>query len=430
MEWVVWAGYYKTARQAPPGGNYRKIRWLSYRKFRYPLDEMRHPAPESARRIAVVQSSVNVRRLTPGLAPFAGMGYDFWIIDLYRQPDLLLASLREWKPSAIITEWLPGLTEALVALGCPVVLVPSDAPVAGVFSVDVDDVAIGRLAAEHLISRGYRNFAFVGRGDAHYAKQRLEGFRAVVGEVPVYWEEFRDWRQYDEYWRDPDEDMLGWLAAQVTPLGIFTAHDPTGRHVLEAAAQAGLEVPFAVGVISANDDETVCEMTRPALSSIRMPWRSLAAEVVRTLERIWSGTPPASPVLVQPLEIVARCSSSYEAVSDLLVRRAMQYLVAQIATILSVEEWAAKVGISRRVLERRFQLSLGRSPHAMIQHERVERAKNLLTTTDLPVSMIAEHCGFQSNERLTVNFRAAVGVPPATYRRDSRVKSSLEIRPK
>jgi LacI family transcriptional regulator len=161
-----------------------------------------------------------------------------------------------------------------------------------------------------------------------------------------------------------------------------------------------------------------------------MPWRSLAAEVVRTLERIWSGTPPASPVLVQPLEIVARCSSSYEAVSDLLVRRAMQYLVAQIATILSVEEWAAKVGISRRVLERRFQLSLGRSPHAMIQHERVERAKNLLTTTDLPVSMIAEHCGFQSNERLTVNFRAAVGVPPATYRRDSRVKSSLEIRPK
>ncbi len=384
---------------------------------------MRHLNPESSKRIAVVLSSVNVRRLTPGFAPFAGMGYDFWIIDLYRQPDLLLASLREWRPSAIVTEWLPGLTEALAKLGCPVVIVPSDEPVAGVFSVDVDDVAIGRLAAEHLVARGYKNFAFVGRGDAHYAKQRLEGFRSVVGEVPVYWEEFRDWRQYDEYWRDPDEDMVGWLAGQAMPVGIFTAHDPTGRHVLEAAAQAGLEVPFAVGVISANDDETVCEMARPALSSIRLPWRRLAAEVVQTIEAIREGKTPDSPVLVKPLEIVARGSSSYEAVGDLVVRRAMQHLVARISTIASVEEWAAQVGVSRRVLERRFQDSLGRSPHAMIQHERVERAKSLLTTTDLSVGLIAERCGFQSNERLTVNFRESVGVPPAIYRRDSRANS-------
>ncbi|MGL4401350.1 MAG: substrate-binding domain-containing protein [Luteolibacter sp.] len=383
---------------------------------------MRHPEADLSRRIAVVQSAVNVRRLTPGLAPFAGIGYDFWIIDLYRQPDLLLASLREWQPGAIVTEWLPGLTEALVALGCPVILVPSDEPVAGTYGVDIDDVAIGRLAAEHLFARGYKSFAFVGRSDAHYAKQRLEGFRSVVGDVPVYWEEFRNWRQYDEYWRDPDEDMVGWLASQPTPIGIFTAHDPTGRHVLEAAVQAGLEVPFAVGVISANDDETVCEMARPGLSSIRLPWKRLAAEVVTTLEAIWAGKPPSGPVLIPPLEIVTRGSSSYEAVAEPLVRRAMQLLVGQVSTIISVEDWATRVGVSRRVLERRFQVALNRSPHAMIQHERIERAKSLLTTTDLPVSIIAERCGYQSNERLTVNFRATVGVPPTSYRRNVREK--------
>lgn len=383
---------------------------------------MRHAAPDPSRprRIAVVQSSVNVRRLTPGFAPFAGMGYDFWIIDLFRQRDLLLASLREWQPGAIVTEYLAGLTEALLELGCPVVLVPSDQPLAGAYHVDIDDEAIGRLAAEHLVARGYRNFAFVGRGDAHYAKQRLEGFQSVVGEVPVYWEEFRDWRQYDEYWRDPDEDMVGWIAAQTTPLGIFSAHDPTGRHVLEAAAQAGLEVPFAVGVISANDDETVCEMARPALSSIKLPWRRLAADVVQLLEAVWGGKAPAGPLLEQPLEIVARGSSSYEAVGDPVVRRAMQMLVEGIANIASVEEWAARVGVSRRVLERKFQSSLGRSPHAMMLHERVERAKKLLTSSDLPVSLIAERCGFQSNERLTVNFRELVGVPPVMFRRGGK----------
>ena len=380
---------------------------------------MRHLKPELSRRIAVVQSSVNVRRLTPGFAPFAGMGYDFWIIDLYRQRDLLLASLREWQPSAIVTEYLEGLTESLLELGCPVILVPSDQPLEGVYHVDIDDLAIGRLAAEHLVARGYRKFAFVGRGDAHYAKQRLEGFRSVVGDVPVYWEEFRDWRQYDEYWRDPDEDMVGWLAEQATPLGIFSAHDPTGRHVLEAAVQAGLEVPFAIGVISANDDETVCEMARPALSSIRLPWRRLAADVVQVIRE---GNPPLGPILEQPLEIVARGSSSYEAVGDPVVRRAMQMLVAGISSIVSVEDWAARAGVSRRVLERRFQGALGRSPHSMILHERVELAKKLLTTSDLPVSLIAERCGFQSNERLTVNFREVVGVPPATYRRGGPAK--------
>ena len=100
----------------------------------------------------------------------------------------------------------------------------------------------------------------------------------------------------------------------------------------------------------------------------------------------------------------------------------MQTLVGGISAIVSVEEWAVRVGVSRRVLERRFVAALGRSPHAMIRHERVERAKHLLSTTELPVSLIAERCGFQSNERLTVNFRETVGVAPATYRRDARAK--------
>ncbi len=384
---------------------------------------MRQSESNPSRRIALVQSSVNVRRLTPGFASLAGMGYDFWIIDLYRQPSLLLESLREWKPCAIVTEWLPGLTEGLVALGCPVILVPSDEKVDGVFNVDVDDLAIGRLAANHLISRGYRNFAFVGRRDAHYAKQRLEGFQSVVGDVPIYWEEFRDWRQYDEYWRDPDEDMMDWLLGQPKPLGIFTAHDPTGRHVLEAAAQANLDVPFVVGVVSANDDESVCEMARPALSSIRLPWRKIAAEVMLTLEAVWAGKSPTGPVLISSLEIVARGSSSFEAVSDILVRRSMQSLISQIASIKSVEDWATQSGVSRRVFERRFQAALGRSPLAMIQMQRIERAKILLSTTEIPISLIAERCGYQSNERLSVNFRALTGMSPANYRHSTRDRS-------
>lgn len=385
---------------------------------------MRQSGIDAARKIAVVHSPVNVRRLTPGLAVFAGMGYDFWIIDLYRKPELILDNLRQWQPAAIVTEWHEGLTEQLLQLGCPVIVSPTDDVGPNVYAVDVDDIAIGKIAAVHLMSRGYQKFAFVGKRGAHYAQQRLEGFQSVVGEVPVYWEEFRDWRQYDEYWREPDEDMVEWLLKWNDGRGVFTAHDPTGRHVLEAAAQAGIEVPFAMGVISANDDETVCEMARPGLSSIRLPWKRLAAEIVRVIESILDGNPPDSPVLIPPLEVVTRGSSSYEALGDGVVRKAMRDLVEHVPSIQSVEQWAARAGVSRRVLERRMHAALGRSPHSMILHERVERAKKLLTASDLPIAQIAEKCGYQSNERLSVNFRTVTGMAPMEYRRISREKIS------
>lgn len=381
---------------------------------------MRQKLESHSQRIAVVLSAVNVRRLAPGLAPFAGLGYDFWIIDIYRPRDTLLGALEEWEPSAIITEWIPELTEALTHFPCPMVIVPADFPVEGAQCVDVDDEAVGRVAAEHLQSRGYREFAFVGRGDAHYAGQRLAGFEAALGRaVPVFWEEFRNWRQYDEYWREPLEELSTWLAALPGPVGIFAAHDPTARHVLEAAAQIGREAPYSIGLVSANDDETVCAMARPAISSIRLPWRRLAAEAVHAVERLWQGIPPGPPVLAPPLEVAPRGSSAYEAVEDVLVRQALLRLQARAGESLTVAELARETGVSRRVLERRFREALGRSPLEMIMRERIERAKRLLTDTDLPVSLIAERCGFQSNERLTVNFGRMVGIPPSVYRKQT-----------
>lgn len=364
---------------------------------------------------------MNVRRLTPGLAPFSGLGYDFWIIDLYRPLDSLLKALREWEPSILLTEWAPEITPALSTLPCPMVLVPADVPFEGAQRVDVDDAAVGRTAAEHLRSRGYRTYAFVGRGDAHYARQRLEGFEEAVGQaVPVFWEAFRDWRQYDEYWREPDEALLEWLAALPSPVGIFAAHDPTARHVLEAAAQIGREAPYSIGLVSANDDETVCAMARPAISSIRLPWRRLAADAMRAAEHLWNGHPAGPPFLSAPLEVSARGSTSFEAVDDALVRKALHHLQDHLSAQVTVASLAREIGTSRRVLERRFRDALDRSPLEVIQHERIERAKRLLAETDLSVALVAEHVGFQSNERLTVNFHRLVGMPPASFRRQAR----------
>jgi LacI family transcriptional regulator len=379
---------------------------------------MRQELESRPRRIAVVLSAVNVRRLAPGFAPFAGLGYDFWIIDIYRPREILLRALKEWEPSAIITEWIPELTEFLAEFPCPMVVVPADLRVAGAQCVDVDDEAVGRVAAEHLRSRGYREFAFVGRGDAHYAGQRKAGFQAALGRpVPVFWEAFSHWRQYDEYWREPLEELSTWLKSLPSPVGIFAAHDPTARHVLEAAAQIGREAPYSIGLVSANDDETVCAMARPAISSIRLPWRRLAGEAVHAVERLWRGEAPGQAVLAPPLEVAPRGSSAYEAVEDERVRRALLHLQSRTGEILTVAELAREVGVSRRVLERRFRETLGRSPLEVITRERIERAKRLLADTDLPIALIAERCGFQSNERLTVNFGRLVGIPPSAYRR-------------
>jgi LacI family transcriptional regulator len=72
--------------------------------------------------------------------------------------------------------------------------------------------------------------------------------------------------------------------------------------------------------------------------------------------------------------------------------------------------------MSRTVFERRFRKLLNRTPHEQISSVRIERAKQLLSTTDLPVAQVAERSGFEHVEYFSTAFKRLAGDTPARFR--------------
>jgi AraC family transcriptional regulator, transcriptional activator FtrA len=89
---------------------------------------------------------------------------------------------------------------------------------------------------------------------------------------------------------------------------------------------------------------------------------------------------------------------------------------ARLDTPLSMDTLAARAAMSPRTFLRRFEATVGTSPHAWLQHERMARARALLEGGALPLAQVAEQCGYASGETFRAAFRRVVGVAPGAYR--------------
>jgi LacI family transcriptional regulator len=279
-----------------------------------------------------------------------------------------------------------------------------------------DDVAVGRAAAEHLLSRHLRNFAFA--GDTHDAmgKRRLEGFRRALRDAGLDCALLPGGERESRYWPRP-ETALG-LRALPRPLGVFAKIDLVGLRVTAAAAEAGLRVPDEVAVVGADNDELVCRFSRPPLSSVRIDFEEIGFRAAGVLARLLKGRPaPGSPVLVPPSAPAGRMSSDVVAVADPELASALRFIREHAHEYVGVEDVLRAAPVSRRSLERKFKETLGRSPYREIMQVRLERVRELLEDTDIPIGEVARRTGFGSPQHLANVFRERFGSTPTEYRR-------------
>lgn len=376
--------------------------------------------------VAIVLSSTNIRRLSSGIQSYTQGARDYWLIDANRPFSELLELLEQWRPAGLITQWQAGRTEELVAKGLPTVVTTADVTIPGVGSVDVDDVAVGTNAARHFLASGLRTFAFLGNG-MPYSEQRLKGFRdALRAEradcVALTVEPSRH-QQSVEYWRDADSDLREWICALPKPVGVFAVHDPYGRILAEVCRENHISVPEQVAIVGADNDELICRLTHPPLSSVHISWEKIGFETARVMEQLLSTQEaPTKPLLVAPDTVVPRLSSELLAVESPRLQVALRKIREKACAGLTVKELVQDVPISRRGLEEQFQRYLNRSPRDEIIRVRLQHARRLLSGTDLGMSLIAERCGFGNAERFSVVFRQAEGCPPSSYRKRYRLK--------
>lgn len=366
------------------------------------------------------------RGVLRGIKAFAQSTPNWILVPLGNRSETL-RTLRLAKPSGVIALVTSGtLLRTLESLDCPVVDVGTLVSDDSLSRIAVDNRKVGRMAASHLCDCGLRHFGFVGHPRHFYSKEREAGFRERLMEGGFDHSSFyeRQKRSFRERGRLLvfDRGLQRWLRSLPKPVGIFACHDVWGLQVIEACRMVGLRVPEDVAVIGSDNDDILCELARPSLSSIVVPGERIGFEASRLLHRLlMRGKPARTPILFPPAHVVPRQSSNLLAGKDPDVAAALRFIHDHAARPLKVEEVLTAVPASRRSLERRFRKVLGRGLGEEIRRVRLDGVKNLLATTSLSVEEIARRTGFSSIYYLSRVFRHDVGLTATAYREQVQV---------
>jgi LacI family transcriptional regulator len=196
--------------------------------------------------------------------------------------------------------------------------------------------------------------------------------------------------------------------------------DQRGALFLEACRRAGAAVPDEVAVAGVDNDEALCDVCNPPLSSVEAGHELVGFEAAAMLDRLMQGRPaPREPLLIQPRGIAVRSSTEVSAIADRQLAAALRLIREHAATGLKVDQIAREVGLSRSVLQRRFRATLRRSVHGEILNARIRRARELLIGSDLSLAEVAERAGFRHQEYLGAVLKTRLGKTPLEVRRES-----------
>lgn len=292
---------------------------------------------------------------------------------------------------------------------------------AGLVETESDDIAVGRLAAEHLRAKGFQHFAFVGT-DAEWSDLRGQGFQGALAEAgftPATLMPEAEMASDSRGWRMPHfgREVLNWLNSLPRPLGLFVCNDLRGRALVDLCYIHKIRVPDEVAILSVDNDDLICALARPQLSSIAIPWKKIGFQAAAALDRLLSGQ-AVDPrrILVGPECVIERQSTDTLAVADPDVAAALRFIRSHAHEPINVEDILRHLPVARRSLEKRFREIIGRSPLEEIRKVHTDRAKYLLAETKLSMPEIAEKSGFSSAKWFSKAFHDLVGESPTQYR--------------
>lgn len=290
--------------------------------------------------------------------------------------------------------------------------------------VGVDDEAISQLAIEHLLSRGFRHFGFCGYRRRYSAAgdRRCDAFRAgteaagctvdicAVSEPSYGQQELGSWKQELAL-------IARWIRGLPRPAAVMACTDDRGLQVLEACRQIGVVVPDEVAVVGVANDECLCSLSIPPMSSVDVNAEQIGYRAATLLEELLDGGRSRGKVLLEPRGVICRRSTDVLAVEDQHVAAAIRFIRDHACEPIHVEHVTSCVHVSRSALEHRFKQAIGRTVHQEIQRTRITLAQQMLADNKLPIKQVAHRAGFRSVQYLTRVFQATIRQTPGAYRR-------------
>ena len=286
--------------------------------------------------------------------------------------------------------------------------------------VATDDAARASIAFEHFRSKRLENFACYAPAIGRYPVARANAFRDLVTTAGFACDVFAQ-RGETQGWEVDHDHVVEWLAELPRPLAVFAADPYPARQLAEICDLNGIAVPDDVAILSGDNDDLLCSVSSPHLSSIQLACNRIGTEAAKLLTTLMSGGEvPDQPLLIPPLHVNARQSTDVLANEDPEIVGILRYMADNIQHALNVADVLKKFPISRRSLEQKFRQLLNRSPAEQIRQLRMAHVCHLLRETDLTITEIAFRTGFKSSSSLTQQVTRHLQTSPSAIRAESR----------
>ena len=377
-------------------------------------------------RIAMVLSATDIysHRISAGIGECADAhGPRDFYLHVGRPPSL--HPIAGWPADGVITSIVcGGFDRVLAGRRIPAVAITNRRPDGPLPRAIVDDEAVGRLAAEHLIQRGLTHFAYLGHADAEHGGSASRGraFAEAVARDGGRCQQRRASQGGRRTWDAAQQKLAEWLQRLRHPVGVFAYTDHEAWPIVQACRHVGLAVPDDVAVLGTTDDPLVTRLANPPLSSVSLPLEKLGYEAAGMLDRLLGGAkPPACPVRVAPEGVVERRSTEVLAIDDPDLATAPRYIRANAHRPLRIDGICDRIAVSKRTLQRKAREVLGRTLSEEIRHARIGRAKSLLRQVHVPIAEVARRCGFRYLHHFCRVFRNETGRTPSDYRAGYRL---------
>ena len=357
--------------------------------------------------------------INSGIAKYSTEHTD-WQLEQCEYPEVFMA--RGTKYDGIIGRISKACYEKAAELNIPTVNVWMNSPVRkSIPTVAQDYSETGRIAAEHLIARGFKRIVHIGYKKCYSTKLHLRGVQMVAREHGLPCSSYRVSLKMDENsteWTKFVSDIQKFQSGWKAPVGIAVVNDEISRSLASMLIYFGWKIPEEAAIVGAGKNDLICNSTNPTLSTIALACHERGYFAAGLLDKILRGEKVSNKEHFLPSkELVVGESSDIYAVDDPYLEKALKYISNNSDRELSVAHIAKTVGMSRRTLEYKFKKKLNRTINGEIIRLRIERLKRLLLETDEPVKSLCSEVGFGANSHMHNIFKRYTGMTPTQFRK-------------
>lgn len=285
-------------------------------------------------------------------------------------------------------------------------------------NITADYIGTGAMAARFYLEKGFRNFAFFGFSNVCWSDERRDGFRMEV-EKAGFGDHFFEYnmQEIENLWYYERASVGEWLKSLPLPIAVMASDDNQANNLIEACNAFGIKVPAELSIIGVDNDEVICNLSNPTLSSIAVDIEDGGYMTAELAERLVNDpSAKVRDVVLRPVKIVNRISTAAFATSDEEIQKAVRFIHMNLQNKISVTDVVNNIALSRRLLETRFRNVTGKSVYQYITAERVQYFAEQLLTTNEQVFNIAVSMGENDSKVISRSFKAHYGCTPGEYR--------------